>query len=138
MIFLAPTSVDPEASGGSASLPRSFGFAAADLASAAALRAGPALTGSVLPFVLVLYLALKGGGYDIVPRSQVAIAVWWILLLGCAIGLLPVARVTRAGWVGICLLGGFVVWTALGISWSSSSERSVAELGLVAAYFGFF
>ena len=47
-------------------------------------RLGPAIAGWALPFALVLYLGLKGGGYDAVVRSEVGIAVWWIVLLGAA------------------------------------------------------
>jgi len=97
---------------------------------------GPILAGSVLPFVLVLYLALQGGGYDAVIRSEVGVAVWWVLLLGALVGILPVGRVTAAAWAALGLLAAFAAWTALGISWSESSERSVAELARVATYLG--
>ena len=99
------------------------------LRSRACASSVPPLAGYALPFLLVLYLALEGGGYDAIVRSEVGIAVWWIVLLGAAVGVLPVARVTAVGWVGLGLLGAFAAWTALGISWSESSERSVAELG---------
>ena len=49
---------------------------------------------------LVAYLAIDGGGYDIVVHSQVAIVVWWVVLLGAAWGLLPAARLTRSAWAG--------------------------------------
>ncbi|HET6864312.1 MAG TPA: hypothetical protein VFH80_00235, partial [Solirubrobacteraceae bacterium] len=49
-----------------------------------------ALAGTV-----VLYLSIDGGGYDLVVRSQAAIVVWWIVLVGAAWGLLPVTRLTR-------------------------------------------
>src|SRR5919198_6380768 len=59
---------------------------------------GPAFAGWLLPFALVLYLALKGGGYDPVVRGEVGIAIWWIVLLGAGVGVLPLARVPRVGW----------------------------------------
>ncbi|HEY2435962.1 MAG TPA: O-antigen ligase family protein, partial [Solirubrobacteraceae bacterium] len=85
---------------------------------------------------LVLYLAIDGGGYDIVVHSQVAIVVWWTVVVGAACGLLPAARITRAGWAALALFAGFVAWTALGDTWSLSSERSLADLSLVAGYLG--
>jgi hypothetical protein len=90
-----------------------------------------ALAGSV-----VLYLSIDGGGYDLVVRSQAAIVVWWIVLVGAAWGLLPVTRGTRVAWVALALFGGFLVWTALAATWSVSSERSLEELSRVACYFG--
>lgn len=99
---------------------------------------GSILAGTVLPFVLVLYLGLAGGGYDAVLRSQVGIAVWWIVLLGAAVGILPISRVPRAAWITAGLLLAFAAWTALGITWSESSERSLLELGRVAGYAGVF
>jgi len=90
-----------------------------------------ALVGAV-----VLYLAIDGGGYDLIVRSQVAIVVWWIILVGAAWGLLPAARWTRTAWVATALFGGFVAWTALSATWSGSSERTLDELSRVACYLG--
>ena len=100
------------------------------------LANGPAIAGWALPFALVLYLALKGGGYDAVLRSEVGIAVWWIVLVGAAAGVLPAHRISTAGWCLISALGAFAVWTALGIGWSESAERSAAELARVATLLG--
>jgi cytochrome c-type biogenesis protein CcmH/NrfG len=99
---------------------------------------GPAIAGSVLPFALVFYLALRGGGYDRVVLGEFGIAVWWLVLLGAVVGILPAARISRAGWVVLGLLSAFGVWTALGITWSESAERSAAEAARVAAYLGVF
>jgi hypothetical protein len=90
-----------------------------------------ALAGTV-----VLYLAVDGGGYDLVVRSQVAIVVWWVVLIGAAWGLLPAARWTRAAWMTLAVFGGFLVWTGLAATWSQSTDRSVQELSRVACYFG--
>src|SRR4029453_9134877 len=99
---------------------------------------GPALPGSVLPFARVLYLALRGGGDDRVVLGEFGIAVWWLVLVGAVVGILPSARISRAGWVVLGLLSAFAVWTALGITWSESAEQSAAEAARVAAYLGVF
>ena len=99
-------------------------------------RVGPILAGTVLPFALVLYLALEGGGYDVVVRGEVGIAIWWIVLLGALVGALPVRAFGRAELAGVGLLLAFAAWTALGISWSPSSERSVEEAGRVLIFVG--
>jgi O-antigen ligase len=95
----------------------------------------PAIAAWTLAFAVVAYLALSNGGYDTIVRSQVGIAVWWIVLLGALAGVLPM-RFGWAGWVAIGLLGGFAMWTGLAATWSESAERSVIELGRVATYLG--
>src|SRR5437763_754467 len=72
----------------------------------------------VLVSALVLYLAFDGGGYDIVVHSQVGIVVWWVVLIGAGFGLLPRARLSRAGWGALGLFAVFAAWTALGSTWS--------------------
>ncbi len=95
-----------------------------------------ALSAWTLAFTLVTYLALRDGGYDTIVRSEVGVAVWWIILLASLAGVLP-SRIGAAGWVTIALLGGFAAWTGLAISWSQSAEQSVLELGREATYLGF-
>src|SRR4051794_21346068 len=106
------------------------GFDLADTAT----RYGPAVVGWIIPFALVVYLALKGGGYDEVVRGEVGIAVSWIVLLGAIVGVLPATRIRVAGWVGIGLLVAFGVWTSVGIIWSDSAGRSASEMGRIAMY----
>ncbi len=91
-----------------------------------------------LPFILVVYLALKGGGYDEVVYGEVGFAIWWIVLLGAAIGVLPRARLGAGAWACLGLLAAFACWTALGITWSASAEQSSIELLRVATYLGVF
>lgn len=95
----------------------------------------PALAAWTLAFAVVVYLALSNGGYDTIARSEVGVAVWWIVLLGALAGILP-GRVGWAGWLGIALLAGFALWTGLATGWSESAERTTIELGRVATYLG--
>ncbi len=99
---------------------------------------GPAIAATALPFVLVLYLAIEGGGYDAVIRSEVGIAVWWIVLLGVLVGLMPVTRVSRAGWMSLALLAVFGGWSALALIWTESSEKTLVEVARIGAYLGVF
>jgi len=98
----------------------------------------PGLGVWLMAFLLVAYLALEGGGYDPLLRGEVGVAVWWIVLLGAAVGVLPAARLDRRGWTGLALAAALVAWTALSISWTESQERTVADLGKSAAYLGVF
>jgi O-antigen ligase len=99
---------------------------------------GPAVAAWLLPFAAVLYLALEKGGYDPIVRGQVGVALWWIVLVGAAAGILPAARIGRVGWVGLGLFVGLAVWTAASLGWTESQERTWSELGKVATYAGLF
>ena len=90
----------------------------------------------LLGFLPITYLALSGGGYDIVARSEIGILLWWILLLGLIIGVLPRRRLGVLAWVALALFGAFVAWTWLALGWTESKEQTLAELGRIAAYLG--
>jgi hypothetical protein len=92
----------------------------------------------LLCFSLLVYLGLKGGGYDPLVHDQVGIAVWWLVLLAVAVGALPARRPGRLAWLALALLGAFVAWTALSLSWTESAERTSADLARVAGYLGVF
>ena len=87
-----------------------------------------------VPFALILYLALRGGGYDPIVRGEVGIAVGWILLLGAIVGLLPSGRIGRWGWIALGVVALLAIWTAAGIAWSESSEASIEELSRVTGF----
>ena len=99
----------------------------------------PGLLGVVLlGFGAVVLLALTGGGYDVIVRGQLAILIWWVLLLGVLAGLLPLRT---PGWLAVAAfltLALYVVWTGLSLTWTESSERTLADLSRVAAYLGVF
>jgi O-antigen ligase len=92
----------------------------------------------LLALSLVVYLGLKGGGYDPLVHDQAGIAVWWVLLAATVAGALPRRRPTPLAWAALGLLAAFVVWTALSLSWTESVERSWADLARVSGYLGVF
>lgn len=92
----------------------------------------------LLGFAPVVYLALEGGGYDLVTRSEVGVALWWIVVLGALVGVLPRARFSPGAWAAVALFAGYLAWTWLAVGWSESAERTLAEAARVATYLGFF
>jgi hypothetical protein len=90
----------------------------------------------LLGFLPITYLALSGGGYDVVARSGVAILVWWVVLLGVIVGVLPRRRLTRTAWVALALFAAFFAWTWIAVGWTSSKEQTLAEAGRVGGYLG--
>jgi O-antigen ligase len=98
---------------------------------------GRALSAWILGFAPLLYLALRGGGYDIAVRSEVGLAVWWIILVGAAAGVLRVSGIGRLGWLCVGLLSAFALWTLIATSWSESVENTVTEVGRLVTYLGF-
>ena len=98
----------------------------------------PALTVWSVSFALIVYLALAGGAYDPIIRGQTGIVAWWVVLLLALAGGAAVVRLERRAWIAIGLLVAFAVWTGLASGWSESAERTLAELGRVAALLGIF
>ncbi len=103
-----------------------------------ARRLGPEVAGTAVPFALVLYLGLRGGGYDEVVRSEIGIVVWLVVGIASLVGLLPISRPPRAAIAGLALLGGLLAWTAASLLWTESVENTYSELARVAIYLGVF
>ncbi len=85
---------------------------------------------------LSIYLALSGGGYDIVARSEIGLVVWWLVLLGVLVGALPRTTIPGAGWIAAALLAGFLLWTWTGLSWTTSHQRTLDQVCRVSTYLG--
>jgi len=86
---------------------------------------------------LIVYLGMKNGGYEQPVYSEIGIAAWWLIGIGCLAGALSM-RIGRAGWIGLGLFAAFTAWTALGVVWSESSGRSMIEVARVLTYLGLF
>lgn len=98
-----------------------------------------AALGWLVPFALVFYLGMRGGGYDPVVSLPAGIIAWLLLGAGIVFGVLPRSRLRRPELWAAGLLALFALWTALSaLWWTSSDERSVASLVLVLTYLGIF
>ena len=83
-------------------------------------------------------VALAYGGYDLTARGVIAIAVWWAIILGLGLALLPFHRPTRESYVSGGLFAGLALLAALSVIWSASAARSFVEFDRVALYLGIF
>jgi hypothetical protein len=92
----------------------------------------------LLGFGLVVYLGLNGGGYDPIVRSQLGIAIWWGVLLGLAVGALPLTRFRAASWTALGLLAAYVCWVALSLIWTDQTHNTLEQVGKVVTYLGVF
>jgi O-antigen ligase/polysaccharide polymerase Wzy-like membrane protein len=92
--------------------------------------------GFLIALVLTLVLAFNGGGYDVVIRHQVGIAVWAAIALGLGVGVLPRARLNTAVWVALLGFVALAFLTLLSHAWSKSDERTTEELARVLEYLG--
>src|SRR5215211_5373594 len=95
----------------------------------------PARTPRIVAFALTAaiatYYALRGGSYDIVVRQEEGIAIWLVLGLGAALGLLPRARLPRLALIPLGAVALLALWTALSLGWTDSDERTLAEVARV-------
>lgn len=95
----------------------------------------PAVAAWLLPFAAILLLAFSGGGYDPIIRGQAGIVVWWTILVGAGVGSVAIHG-GRVAWVVAGLFAAFLAWTALGLTWTQSAERTTAEVARVAMLLG--
>jgi O-antigen ligase len=92
----------------------------------------------IAPVVLIVALALAGGGYELGPRHIAGLATWLIV-----VGLLVFGAASRVAlgrplyWVA-GLIGGLSFLCAMSSLWSGSVELSVTEADRVLVYLGFF
>src|SRR4051812_8642261 len=99
----------------------------------------PAAVGLVLGALLaggVLLTALRGGSYAPLPRGEVFVLVLWVLTLALALGLLPTYRPPRGAWMAVAALTALALWTAVGLLWTESAERTVGEAARTLGFAG--
>jgi len=83
----------------------------------------------------VFALSYANGGFASTTRSYAAIAAWWLLGAGAAIGIASArAGVNRFALVVLGLLAAFAVWILISVNWATDAERAFAQFNQVSLY----
>jgi O-antigen ligase len=88
----------------------------------------------LLPAVIVVALALRGGGYDVVTTNALGLLSWLAVLAAVAFARPP----ARVAWLVGCSILAFTVWVGLSTLWSESAELSFAEFDQASTYLALF
>jgi O-antigen ligase len=92
----------------------------------------------IAPVILIVALALAGGGFDVTARHIAGLAVWLVVVALLVLGAGSAAKLERplywAGGLIVCLS----LLSAISSLWSGSVELSVIEADRVLVYLGFF
>jgi hypothetical protein len=88
--------------------------------------------------VAVFAVAYADGGYSLASRSTLALAVWWAILLGVALGVWPLGRLAGAAAIPGALLAAFAAWDLASTAWAASAEDAFAEFDRTALYLGVY
>jgi len=88
--------------------------------------------------VLIVGLALAGGGYDLSARHIAGLGVWLLVVGLLALGTATRAALARPFYWASGLICGLALLSALSSLWSGSMELSVIEADRVLVYLGVF
>src|SRR4051794_15888946 len=81
----------------------------------------------IAPVLLIVGLALAGGGYEVGARHIAGLAVWLVVVALLVFGAASRAGVGRPLYLVAGLIGGLSFLCAISSLWSGSSELSVIE-----------
>ena len=87
---------------------------------------------------VVFWIAYDNGSYSLSSRGTLAVAVWWAVILGIVLQLLPTSPLPPS----TIALGGLVVaiayWTLASVLWAPSAEDAFNEFNRVSLYLGVY
>jgi O-Antigen ligase len=87
----------------------------------------------------VFALSYANGGFAPTTRSYAAIAAWWLLGIGAAIGIASAwARVGRLALIAVGLLSAFAIWILISVNWAADVERAFEQFNQVSLYVAVF
>jgi O-antigen ligase/polysaccharide polymerase Wzy-like membrane protein len=83
----------------------------------------------------VFALSYANGGFVSTTRSYAAIAAWWLLGAGAAVGIASArAGIDRLAIAALGLLSAFAIWVLISTSWASDAEGAFAQFNQVSLY----
>jgi hypothetical protein len=88
--------------------------------------------------LLIVPLAVAGGGYDLTDRHIAGLAVWLVVVALLVLGAASRARLSPPLHWSAGLILALAILSALSSLWSGSMELSVIEADRVLVYLGFF
>jgi O-antigen ligase len=87
----------------------------------------------------VFALSYANGGFAPTTRSYAAIAAWWLLGIGAAIGVASAwAGISRLALVAVGLLSAFAIWILISVNWAADVERTFEQFNQVSLYVAVF
>jgi len=92
----------------------------------------------ISPLVLLVPLALVGGGFGLSDRHAAGLAVWLLVVGMLVLGAAGRALLARPFYWATGLIGALALLSALSSFWSGSIELSVTEADRVLVYLGVF
>ena len=93
---------------------------------------------TLLVAAVAFVVAYDNGGFGESSRDMLAIALWWALILGVALGIVPLVRAPVAALVTGGLLAAFGFFTLLSTAWASDAAGAYGEFTRVALYVAVF
>jgi O-antigen ligase len=92
----------------------------------------------IAPVVLIVGLALAGGGFDVSSRHIAGLGAWLVVVALLVLGAASASTLARPFYWTVGLIGGLAFFSALSTFWSGSIELSVIEADRILVYLGFF
>lgn len=83
----------------------------------------------------VFFLSYANGGFHTTTRAYAAIAAWWLLGVGAALGLGAArSQVSRLAIAASVLFAVFALWILLSMRWAPDARAAFAEFNQVSLY----
>jgi O-antigen ligase len=92
----------------------------------------------IAPVVLIVGLALAGGGFDVSSRHIAGLGAWLVVVALLVLGAASASTLARPFYWTVGLIGGLAFLSALSTFWSGSIELSVIEADRILVYLSFF